>query len=142
VSIRVLVVDDFAPFREFISALLQKRPELQVVGEASDGVQAITKATELQPEVVLLDIAMPALDGLEAAKGIRARSPNSRILFASQESSPDLVREAFGVGAYGYVVKADAASELLAAVDAVIRGERFLGSRFVNLDLTFPGFAI
>jgi DNA-binding NarL/FixJ family response regulator len=121
-SVRVLVVEDYEPFRRFTCSMLGKRPELQVVGVASDGLEAVQRAEELQPDLILLDIGLPILNGIEAGRRIRTLSPNSKILFVSQESSPDVVQEAFNVGALGYVVKAHAGSELLAAVEAVREG--------------------
>jgi DNA-binding NarL/FixJ family response regulator len=131
-SSRVLVVEDYEPFRRFVFSTLGGRPELQVICEASDGLEAVNKAEELQPDLILLDVGLPTLTGIEAARQIRKLSPKSKILFMSQESSVDLVREALGLGARGYVVKTDAGSELLQAIDAVLRGERFVGKRFVG----------
>jgi len=125
-SIRVLVVEDYEPFRRFIRSTLEERPQLQVVFEASDGIQAVHKAEELQPDLILLDIEMPSLNGIEAARRIRKLSPESKILFVSQESSADVVQEALSLGALGYVVKARAGSDLLAAVEAVCQGKRFV----------------
>jgi DNA-binding NarL/FixJ family response regulator len=130
--IRVLVVDDTEPFRRFIVSTLQARPELQLVGEVSDGVDAVQKAEELHPDLILLDIGLPGLNGIEAARQIRRLSPKSKIIFISQESSADIVQHAFSLGACGYVVKMDAGGELLAAVDAVLRDEQFVGSRFAG----------
>jgi DNA-binding NarL/FixJ family response regulator len=135
-SIRVLVVDDTEPFRRFVVTTLQARPELQVIGEVSDGLEAVRKAQELHPDLILLDIGLPGLNGIEAARQIRRLSPESKIVFVSQESSPDIVQEAFSLGARGYVVKMDAGGELLAAVDAVLRNEQFVGSRFAGHDFT------
>jgi DNA-binding NarL/FixJ family response regulator len=134
--IRILVVDDMEPFRRFIVSTLQARPELQVIAEASDGLDAVRKARELHPDLTLLDIGLPGLNGFEAARRIRRFSPQSKILFVSQEFSADVVQEAFRLGACGYVVKMDAAAELLAAVDAVLRGEQFAGGRFAGHDFT------
>jgi DNA-binding NarL/FixJ family response regulator len=121
-SVRVLVVEDYEPFRRFICSTLGKKPELQVIGVASDGLEAVQRAEELQPDLILLDIGLPILNGIEACRRIRTLSPNSKILFVSQESSRDVVQEAFNVGALGYVVKAHAGSELLDAVEAVREG--------------------
>jgi DNA-binding NarL/FixJ family response regulator len=125
-TVRVLVVDDFEPFRRFICSTLGKRPELQIVGEVSDGLEAVHKAEELQPDLIVLDIGLPTLNGIEAARRIRKLSPKSKILFLSQESSADAVQEALGLGARGYVVKAHAGSELLLAVGAVLEGRQFV----------------
>jgi DNA-binding NarL/FixJ family response regulator len=127
-TIRVLVVDDFQPFRLFVCSTLQKRPEFHVIYEASDGLEAVERAQELRPDVIVLDIGLPRLNGIEAARRIRELSSGSRILFVSQESSADVVEEALSLGAWGYVVKAHAGSELLTAVEAVCRGKRFIGS--------------
>jgi DNA-binding NarL/FixJ family response regulator len=127
-SVRVLVVEDSEPFRKFISSTLGKRPELQIVGEVIDGLEAVQRAGELQPDLIVLDIGLPSLNGMEAARQIRKVSPESKILFLSQESSADVAQEGLCLGALGYVVKAHAGSELLIAVEAVLRGERFLSS--------------
>lgn len=124
------------PFRRFIVSTLQTRPELQVVGEVSNGLDAVQKAVELHPDLILLDIGLPKLNGIEAAQQIRRLSPKSKILFVSQESSADLVQHVLSLGACGYVAKLDAGRELLAAVDAVLRGEQFVGSRFAGHDFT------
>jgi DNA-binding NarL/FixJ family response regulator len=101
---------------------------LQVVGEALDGLEAIQKAVELKPELILLDIGLPMLNGLEAARQIRKLVPESKVIFLSQESSADVLQEALRIGAWGYVVKAGAETELLTAVEAVISGKRFVSS--------------
>jgi DNA-binding NarL/FixJ family response regulator len=127
-SIRVLVVDDFEPFRRFICSTLRTRPELQIVDEVSDGLEAVHRAEELRPDLIVLDIGLPTLNGIEAARRIREVSTESKILFISQESSADVVRKALSLGALGYVVKAHAGSELLAAVEAVLQGKQFVSA--------------
>jgi len=138
VSVRILVVDDHERWRHFFSTTLQKRPELQVVGEVSDGLEAIGKASELKPDLILLDIGLPTLNGIEAARRIREISPASKILFVSENRSFDIVEKAFGTGAGGYVVKSDAGSELLPAVEAVLQGERFVSASLAGRDLVEP----
>ena len=118
-SFHILSVDDFEPWRRIVCSRLQERPDLQVVGEASDGLEAVQKAQELQPDLILLDIGLPTLDGIEAARRLRSVLPQSKILFVSQESSDDVVREALSTGARGYVVKENA-SDLLSAVNAAL----------------------
>jgi len=127
--VRILLVDDYEPFRRYVRSLLMKRAEWVVLSEVSDGLEAVQKAEELQPDLILLDIGLPTLSGIEAARRIRKLSPGSRILFVSQELSADVVREALATGAAGYVVKMDARSELPIAVDAVLRGGQFVGRR-------------
>jgi DNA-binding NarL/FixJ family response regulator len=129
-QVRILVVDDFEPWRRFVLSTLKKRPELQVIFEASDGLEAVQKAEELRPDLILLDIGLPRLNGIEAARRIRKAAPDSKILFVSQESSADVAQEALRSGAWGYVIKAHAGSELLSAVEAVIRGQRFVSASF------------
>ena len=133
-SIRVLVVEDFEWFRRFVCATLEQRPDLQIICEVSDGVEAVQKAEELQPDLVLLDIGLPKLNGIEAARRVCKLSPQSKILFVSQQTSTDVVQAALATGARGYILKTDAGSELLTAVNAVLRGERFVSSRFAGHD--------
>jgi len=125
---RVLVVEDFEPFRRLICSTLGKRSEFQIVEEVADGLDAVQKAEELQPDLIVLDIGLPSLNGIDAARRIRKLSPKSKILFVSQESSADVVHEALALGALGYVVKAYAGTELLPAVEAVLQGRQFFGS--------------
>jgi DNA-binding NarL/FixJ family response regulator len=127
-SVRVLVVEDFAPFRQVISSILKKQRKFCIVCEVSDGLEAVRKAEELQPDLILLDIGLPTLNGIEAARQIRKLSPESKIVFVSQESSADVIEEAMNSDAMGYVVKAHAATELLAAMEAVGRGRKFVSA--------------
>lgn len=133
-SSRVLVVEDSEPFRQFICSTLEKKPEFQIIGKVIDGLEGVHKAQELQPDLILLDIGLPSLNGIEAARRMRKVSPESKILFVSQESSVDLVQEALGTGACGYIVKTDAGRELLEAMEAVRRGDHFVGRRFSGRD--------
>jgi DNA-binding NarL/FixJ family response regulator len=121
---RILIVDDFEKFRGFVSALLQQSDGFQV-SEASDGFTAVQKAEELQPDLVLLDIGLPGLNGLEVARRIRSLVPSAKVLFLSQQSDLDVVKEALNLG-MGYVHKNNLASDLLSAVDSVLCGERFV----------------
>jgi DNA-binding NarL/FixJ family response regulator len=122
---KILAVDDFEPFRLFISSMLQERPDLQVICGVSDGLQAVEKAQELQPDLILMDIGLPGINGIEAARRIRTVAPNSKIIFLTQESSLEAVEEAKSLGASGYVLKIDAQTELLTAVEAVLQGKQF-----------------
>jgi len=123
----ILVVEDHAPFRRLICTSLARRPEFQVL-EAANGLEAVWKAGEFQPHVIVLDIHLPKLDGFEVAKHVGMLAPKARLLFLSQETSPDFVREAFAVGAHGYVQKVSAGTDLLPAIDALLDGRRFVGA--------------
>lgn len=116
----VLIVDDLAKWRTEVRKLLEKQSDWQVVAEACDGLQAIQRAAELSPDLVLLDIGMPYLNGLEAAAKILQISPRSAIVFLTQESDADIRSAALDTGARGYVLKANAASELLPTITAVL----------------------
>jgi DNA-binding NarL/FixJ family response regulator len=137
--VRILVVDDFEPWRRFVLSTLRRRPELQVIYEASDGLEAVQKAEELRPDLILLDIGLPQLNGIEAARRIRRVAPDSKILFVSQESSADVAQEALRLGAWGYVIKAHAASELLAAVEAVVHAQQFVSAGLASQVLPGAG---
>jgi DNA-binding NarL/FixJ family response regulator len=134
-SVRVLVVDDYEPWHGFVSTTLRKEPKLQIIGKASDGLEAVQQAQALQPDLILLDIGLPTLNGIEAARQIRHLSPTSTILFVSANRSADIAWEALSTGAGGYVIKSDAGSELLPAVEEVLRGKRFVSASLAGHDL-------
>jgi len=134
--VRILEVDDFEPWRHFVRSILQVNTELQIVDVASDGLEAVQKAEELQPDLIVLDISLPKLDGIDAARQIRTVAPNSKILFLSQVSDPDVVRTAFRLGARGYVIKDDAVRDLVAAVEAVIVGKQFVSNGLTGYDFS------
>jgi DNA-binding NarL/FixJ family response regulator len=119
-AVRVLIAEDFPLFRQFVCSTLAKGRDLEVIGEVSDGLEAVQRAVELKPDLILLDIGLPRMNGIEAARQIRKLVPECKIIFLSQESSANVVEEALNTGACGYVVKARAGSQLLAAVDAAI----------------------
>jgi len=120
------VVDDFEAWRRFFCSTLQQHARFEITGEVSDGMEAVQQAQQQQPDLILLDIGLPTLNGIEAARRIREVSPTSKILFVSEHRSADIVEEALSMGAGGYVLKSVAAGELLPAIDAVLEGERFV----------------
>jgi DNA-binding NarL/FixJ family response regulator len=133
-TIKILIVDDYNEWRRKVCKLLQERTEsqLQIICEASDGLEAVQKAEELKPNLIVIDIGLPKLNGIEAARQICQLSPVSEIIFLSQDNSLDIVQAALSTGAQGYVCKANAGSELLPAVETVLRGERFVSSSVKN----------
>jgi DNA-binding NarL/FixJ family response regulator len=130
--VRVVVVDDYEPFRRFVCSTLRKMQDMQVIGEASDGLEAVRKTEELKPDLIVLDIGLPTLSGIEVARRIRRLRPECKVLFLSQGSSADVAQAAFSLGAMGYVVKAHAGSELSAAVEAVCKGRYFVSKGLSN----------
>jgi DNA-binding NarL/FixJ family response regulator len=127
-TIRILIADDHEGWRRQVLSLLQARPEWQVIAEAADGPETVQKAEELKPDLILLDIGLPKLNGIEAARRIQQLSPNSKIMFLSMYNSPDVVQTGLSTGARGYVHKTDVNRELLPAMDAVLRGKQFVSS--------------
>jgi DNA-binding NarL/FixJ family response regulator len=136
VSVRVLTIDDFEAWRRFVSSTLKNDSRFRIIGEASDGSEAVRKAQELRPDLIVLDIGLPKVNGIEAARQIRKVAPKSKILFLTDNSSPEIAAEALGTGANGYVVKRDAGSELLTAVEAVLHGNPFVSSSLAFHDPT------
>jgi DNA-binding NarL/FixJ family response regulator len=126
--IRVLVVEDFAPFQRFICSKLEEERNLQIICQVSDGLEAVQKAEELKPDLIFLDLALPTLNGIEAARRISKLSPESKIIFVSQESSAEVIEEALKTGAWGYLLKTRAGIDLLPAVEAVLAGRQFVSS--------------
>jgi DNA-binding NarL/FixJ family response regulator len=138
-QVRTLVVDDFASFRRRVCWMLEENSEMRVICEAADGLEAVQKAVEFQPDLILLDSDLPKLSGIEAARQIRKVAPKSKIIFLSQDSNPELVQEAFSLGARGYVIKSDASRELLTAVKVVILGKQYVSRALAGFDLTETG---
>lgn len=124
--IRIVVVDDFAPWREYACSALEKEPQFHIVAAVSDGLEAVQRVPELESDLVTLDVGLPHLNGIEAARRILQLVPQTKILFLSDHSSSDIVREALKTGAKGYVLKSRAQSELLAAAKAVLTGQMFI----------------
>lgn len=125
-KIRALLVDDHAVLRAGIRALLDTQPDIEVVGEAGDGQQAVTRVRELQPDVVLMDVGMPGLDGMAATRQIKLDRPQTRVLILTQHENKEYVLPALKIGASGYVLKRAEGDELLTAIRAVHAGGTFL----------------
>lgn len=128
-SIRVLVVDDFEPFRRFVESTLQQRPGFEIICEVADGFEAVRKTGDLQPDLLILDIGLPKLNGIEAARQIARCAPRTKILFLSENRSALIVNEALNAGGSGYVLKSTARQDLLPALEALLQGKRFVSSR-------------
>jgi DNA-binding NarL/FixJ family response regulator len=122
------VVEDFAPWRRFVIAKLSENHDMRIVGVVSDGLEAVLKAAELQPDLILLDVGLPKLNGIEAAQRICKVAPKSKILFLSQEIDAEVARVALTYG-HGYVLKSDAGNELFVAIEVVMQGEKFVSLR-------------
>ncbi|HKW31904.1 MAG TPA: response regulator [Candidatus Acidoferrum sp.] len=131
-ALRILAVDDFEPWRRFVSSALRQQLNLQTFVEVSDGLEAVYKAENLRPDLILLDIGLPTLNGIKAARRIRDVSPDSKILFLSEESSSEVAEAALEAGGAGYVVKSDAGRELLAAVKTTSEGKRYISARLAG----------
>jgi DNA-binding NarL/FixJ family response regulator len=127
-SCRILIADDYSSWRRQTRLLFQPKPQWEVIAEAEDGLEAVQKAGELKPDLIVLDIGLPKLNGIEAARRIRQLAPNSKIVFLTQNNDLDVVRAALDTGALGYVHKASARRELLQAVDAALEGKQFVDS--------------
>ena len=123
---RVLVAEDFPPFRQYLVSTLAKCENLQLVCDVSDGVEAVQKAEQLKPDLIILDVGLPSLNGIEAARQIRKLVPHTKIIFVTNESSADVVQEALNSGAKGYVLKTKAADDLRVAIEAVLEGRQFI----------------
>lgn len=136
---RVLVVDDFAPWRAQIRSALQGHSEWQIVGEASDGLEAVHQAAALTPDLILLDIGLPSLNGIEASGRILSANPDARILFVAEHWAYDIAEAALTTGARGYILKSDASRELLRAMEATRAGRRFVGARLAGRGVDRPG---
>ena len=127
-SVRILIVDDFKPWRCALSSMLREHLDLEIVGEASDGLEAVQKTGQLLPDLILLDIGLPKLNGIEAARQICEIVPTPTILFVSENRCRDVVEEALRTCARGYVLKSNVARDLLTAVRAVIADKLFVSN--------------
>jgi len=132
-KIRILLADDHTILREGVRALLANEPDMEVVGEAEDGHQAVKVAGQLKPDVVLMDISMPRLNGLEATSQIKKFIPEAKVLILTMYDNEEYIRKALASGAMGYILKDAAARELLGAIRAVFRGEAVLSPAITRL---------
>lgn len=130
--VRILVVDDFVDWQRCVCDHLQQNRRFHVIAVASDGFEAVQKAQELQPDLILLDIGLPLLDGIAAARQIRKVAPDSKILFLTQELDPAVAQAALSSGGDGYVIKSHATQELVAAIEAVLLGKKFVSARLTD----------
>jgi DNA-binding NarL/FixJ family response regulator len=126
--IRILVVDDWPEWQRFLQTKLAAECDFQIVGLANNGLEGVGQAAELQPDVVLMDLNMPVLNGLDATRRIREISPRSRVLFLSENRSDDVIWAAFESGAEGYILKSDSGSDLVAGIQALLENRQFLSS--------------
>ena len=133
-AISVLIVDDFDPWRRFVADLLTEAGGVYTISFASDGIEAVRKAAELRPHIILMDVALPTLSGIDAAARIREFVPESKIVFVSSLSDPEIARTAFRSGGRGYVLKADAGEQLLKGIEAVLLGRYFLSASLADID--------
>ncbi len=122
---RILIVDDHEIFRRGLRSLLESRPEFEILGEAADGLQAVEKASQLKPDLIVMDVSMPQLDGLQATRQIRKKLPETKILILSQHDTSHMLSAALEAGANGYVTKSQVSRCLLSALEAVSNGRSF-----------------
>jgi DNA-binding NarL/FixJ family response regulator len=141
VKTSIVIVDDYEPWRRFERCNVSAQENFQIVGEAADGDEAIQKSQELQPDIILLDISLPTINGIDAARKIAEVAPKSKIIFVTENLSPDIAEKALTTGATGFVIKSDAARELLPAIKAALEGKRFISASLAGHFLAATGFA-
>jgi DNA-binding NarL/FixJ family response regulator len=137
-KVSILIAEDLELWREYVSSTLLKEPSFKIICEVVDGLQAVLMAEQHQPTIALLDIGLPRLCGIDAARSIQELAPNTRIVFLSGEQDTELIRTALELGS-GYVLKSDAASDLVAAIHSVAKGETFLSRHLARLGITHKG---
>ena len=129
---RILVVDDFVPWQHLVLRLLESETDLQIISTAVDGSEAVQKAEELQPDLILMDLSLPGMNGIEATRQIGMVSPGSKVLFLTHHSETDIIRATFDAGASGYVLKSDYSADLIPAVRAVLLDQKFVSRSLTN----------
>ncbi len=127
-SFRILIVDGYEPWLHQVTAILEKEPSYHVISTISDGYAALKQAEELKPELVLLDIGLPTVNGIELVRSLQRIRPKPFVVFVSQNATPSIVRAAMEAGGNGYVLKTHAYQDLLHAITTVRKGERFLSA--------------
>jgi len=130
--VRILVVDDFVPWQHLILRLLESETKLQIISTAVDGTEAVQKAEELQPDLILMDLGLPGINGIEATRQIAIVAPGSKVLFLTHHSEPDMIQAAFDAGASGYVFKSDFNADLIPGVRAALLGQKFVSRSLTN----------
>ena len=131
--VRVLIVDDFTDWRQRVRGIISGMPQVEIVGEAADGLEAVVKAQQLEPDLILLDIGIPGLNGIEAARQIGKLCRKSKIAFLTENRCYELVEEAFEAGASGYILKSHFHTELIPGVTAMLKGKPFISHAMVRL---------
>jgi DNA-binding NarL/FixJ family response regulator len=131
ILIRILIVDPSLAWRTVVAAILRRAAKWQIVGEACDGFEAVRLSEELQPDLILLSSTLPRIHGFEAAREIGVAAPHSKILFLSECASPESLAVAVMMGAYGVLLKSEAAIDLVPAIEAVLQGTRFVSGGLV-----------
>ena len=134
-KVRILVADDMETWRDYISSMLHNEPSFEIISQVVDGLEAVLAAKQHQPTIALLDIGLPRMSGIDAARSIQALAPNTRIVFLSGQQDPEIIETALSLGS-GYVLKSDAASDLIAAIHAVARGDTFISRQLAGLGIT------
>ena len=129
---QILVADDFLAWQHFVSVMLQGESDLQIISSVTDGLEAVRKAKEIRPDLILMDLSLPVLNGIDATRQIRAHSPATKVLFLSEHRDSDLIQTAFDVGAFGYVLKSDSYSDLVAGIRSVLLGQAFVSRSLTN----------
>lgn len=130
--IQILIAEDFLPWQHFVSMKLQSEIDLRIISVATDGLEAVHKAKEVQPDLILMDLSLPRMNGIDATRQIRILSPGSRILFLSEHADSNLIQAALDAGACGYILKSDSGSDLILGIRAVLLGQPFVSHSLTN----------
>ena len=131
-EVRILLADDYEPWRQCVSSLFLKHPKWKIIGEVSDGIEAVQKCQELNPDVVLLDLSLPKIKGVEAANLIRQAAPATKIIFITACYDSDVMQTVLGNEAQGYVLKWEITRDLVSAVEAALFGKKFVSTRLTD----------